>query len=50
MDVETLVSSSEDGTMRVRSVSTGAQKEELDGGSLAFSKDRSSELKEAPAK
>ncbi len=37
-----LVSGSEDGTMRVWSVSTGAQKEELDGGSFAFSKDSSS--------
>jgi hypothetical protein len=31
--------------MRVWSVATGAQKEELDGGILAFSKDRSSEQK-----
>ena len=37
-----MVSSSEDGTMRVWSVVTGAQKEELDGGSFAFSKDSSS--------
>ncbi len=42
MDAETLVSGSEDGTMRVWSVATGAQKEELDGGSFAFSKDSSS--------
>ena len=41
MDAETLVSSSEDGTMRVWSVATGAQKEELGGGSFAFSKDSS---------
>ena len=34
MDAETLVSGSEDGTMRVWSVATGAQKEELDGGSF----------------
>jgi len=39
VDAETLVSSSEDGTMRVWSVATGAQQEELDGGSFAFSKD-----------
>ncbi len=31
MDEETLVSGSEDGTMRVWSVATGTQKEELDG-------------------
>ena len=31
--------------MRVWSVATGAQKEELDGGSFAFSKDSSSEKK-----
>ena len=43
VDPETLVSSSEDGTMRVWSVATGAQKEELDGGS--FVKDRCSEQK-----
>ena len=42
VDVETLVSSSEDGTMRVWSVVTGAQKEELDGGISSFSKDNSS--------
>jgi hypothetical protein len=42
MDAETLVSSSKDGTMRVWSVATGAQKEELDGGRFAFSKDSSS--------
>ena len=41
VDEETLVSGSEDGTMRVWSVDTGAQKEELDGGSFAFSKDSS---------
>ncbi len=40
-----MVSSSEDGTMRVWSVATGAQKEELDEGSFAFSKDSSSEQK-----
>jgi hypothetical protein len=45
VDAETLVSSSEDGTMRVWNVATGAQKEELDGGSFAFSKDHSSEQK-----
>ena len=45
VDPETLVSSREDGTMRVWSVATGAQKEELDGGSFDFSKDSSSEQK-----
>ena len=40
-----MVSGSEDGTMRVWSAATGAQKEELDGGSFAFSKDSSSEQK-----
>ena len=40
-----MVSGSEGGTMRVWSVSTGAQKEELDGGSFAFSNDSSSEHK-----
>ncbi len=45
MDVETLVCGSEDGTMRVWSVATGAQKEELDGGSFVFSKDSSLEYK-----
>ena len=45
MDAETLVSSSENGTMRVWSVATGAQKEELDGGSFAFSKDSASKQK-----
>ena len=40
-----MLSSSEDGTMRVWSVATGAQKEELDGGSFDFSKDSSSEQK-----
>ena len=43
MDAETLVSGSEDGTMRVWSVATGAQKEELDGGSFVFFKDISLE-------
>ena len=37
--------SSKDGTIRVWSVDTGAQKEELDGGSCAFSKDSSVEHK-----
>jgi len=37
VDAETLVSSSVDGTVRFWSVATGAQKEELDGGSFAFS-------------
>ena len=45
MDAETLVSGSEDGTMRVWSVATGAQKEELDGGRFFFSKDSSLEHK-----
>ena len=45
VDTETLLSGSEDGTMRVWSVATGAQKEELDGGSFAFSKDSSLEQK-----
>jgi WD40 repeat protein len=45
VDEETLVSGSEDGTMRVWSVATGAQKEELDGGSFTFSEDSSSEHK-----
>ena len=40
-----MVAGSEDGTMRAWSVATGAQKEELDGGSFAFSKDISSEHK-----
>ena len=40
-----MVSNSEDGTMKVWSVDTGAPKEELDGGSFAFSKDSSSEQK-----
>ncbi len=40
-----MVSGSEDDTMRVWSVATGAQKEELDGGSFAFSKDSSLEQK-----
>jgi WD40 repeat protein len=43
VDAETLVSGSEDGTMRVWSVATGAHKEELDRGRFAFSKDSSSE-------
>ena len=43
MDAETLLSSSEDGMMRVWSVATGEQKEELVGGSFALSKDSSSE-------
>ena len=45
MDAETLVSSSKDGTMRVWSVATGAQKEELDGEGFAFSKDSSLDQK-----
>jgi hypothetical protein len=45
VDAQTLVSGSEDGTMRVWSVATGAQKEELDGGGFAFSKDSSLEQK-----
>ena len=45
VDEETLVSGSTDGTMRVWSVATGAQKEELDGGSFTFSEDSSSEHK-----
>ena len=45
MDAETLISGSEDGTMRVWSVATGAQKEELDGGSFVFFKDSSLEHK-----
>ena len=40
-----MVSGSEDGTMRVWSVDTGAQKEELDGDNFAFSKDSSLEHK-----
>jgi hypothetical protein len=40
VDTETLVSSSQDGTVRVWSVATGAQREELDGGSFAFSKEQ----------
>ena len=42
MGEETLVAGSEDGTRSVWSVATGAQKEELEGGSFAFSKDSSS--------
>ena len=42
VDAETLLSGNEDGTMRVWSVDTGEQKEDLDGGSFAFSKDSSS--------
>ena len=45
VDTETLLSGSEDGTMRVWSVATGARKEEFDGGSFAFSKDSSLEQK-----
>jgi len=45
VDEETLVSGSEDGTMRVWSVATGTQKEELDGEGFAFSKDSSLEQK-----
>ena len=45
VDSETLLSGSKDGTVRVWSVATGAQKEELDEGSFAFSKDSSSEQK-----
>ncbi len=45
MDAETLVSGSQDGTMRVWSVATSAQKEELDGVSFVFSKDSSLEHK-----
>jgi len=40
-----LVSDSDDGTMRVCSVATGAQKEEFDGEGFAFSKDSSLEQK-----
>ena len=45
VDEETLVSGSKDGTMRVWSVATGAQKEELDGEGFAFSKDSSLDQK-----
>jgi hypothetical protein len=45
VDAETLVSGSQDGTMRVWSVATSAQKEELDGVSFVFSKDSSLEHK-----
>jgi WD40 repeat protein len=41
VDAATLVCGSEDSTMRVWSVDTGAQKEDLDGGSFAFSQDSS---------
>jgi hypothetical protein len=41
VDAETLVSDTKDGTMRVWNVATSTEKEELDGGSFAFSKDRS---------
>ena len=40
-----MVSSSENGTMRVWSSATAAQKEELDGGNFAFSKDSASKQK-----
>jgi hypothetical protein len=40
-----LISGSEDGTMRVCSVATGAQKEEFDGEGFAFSKDSSLDQK-----
>ncbi len=40
-----MVSGSEDGTMRVWSVATGAHKEELDARSFVFSKDSSLEHK-----
>ncbi len=45
VDAETLVSGSEDCTMRVWSVATGAQKVELDGGRFFFFKDSSLEHK-----
>jgi hypothetical protein len=47
VDAETLVSGSDsdDCTMRVWSVATGAQKEEFDGGSFVFSKNSSLEHK-----
>ena len=45
MDAKILGSSSDDDTMRVWSVATGAPKEELDRGSFAFSKDSSLEHK-----
>ena len=45
VDAETLVSSSEDATIRVWSVAAGAHKVQLDGGSFALSKDSSSKQK-----
>jgi hypothetical protein len=45
VDEKTLVSSSEDGTMRVWSVDTGAPNGELDRGSFVFSKESSLEHK-----
>ena len=45
MDTTTLVSNSEDDTMRVWCVDTWAPKGELDGGSFAFCKDSSLENK-----
>jgi len=45
VDEETLVSDSEDDTMRVWSVVTGTQKEDLDGEGFVFSKDSSLEQK-----
>ncbi len=42
MDAKTLVSGSEDGTIRVWSVATGAQEEELDGRGFTLSKHSSS--------
>jgi hypothetical protein len=45
VDAETLVSCSEDATIRVWSVAAGAQKVELGGGSFALSKDSSSKQK-----
>ena len=43
VDEETLVSGSEDGTMRVWSVATGTQKEELDG--EGFSTEKAEEIR-----
>jgi hypothetical protein len=45
VDAKILVSGSEDGTIRVWSVATGAQEEELDGRGFTLSKDSSSEQK-----